>query len=98
LVSRGIIAPYILWDDAPVDYTANQALAANAAALKDGGALKKAKEFLRELLADGPVAASDGAEGAQAHGISTRTLERARRELGVKVEKVGFEGGWSWKL
>ncbi len=98
LVSQDIIAPYIQWDDAPVDVTANQALAANAAALRDGGALEEAREFLRELLANGPVAASDGVEGARAHGISTRTLERARRELGVKVEKSGFEGGWSWKL
>ena len=94
----GIIAPHILWDDAPVDVTASQAIAANAAALKDGGAIGKAKEFLRELLADGPVDADEGEEAAKANSISSRTLDRARTDLGVKAEKDGFEGGWRWHL
>jgi putative DNA primase/helicase len=98
LVSKGIVAPYILWDDAPVDLTANQALAANAAALKDGGALNKAKQFLRELLANGPVDAKDGEEAAKANGISDRTLDRARTDLGVKAEKDGYQGAWRWHL
>jgi hypothetical protein len=97
-VSKGIVAPYILWDDAPVDLTANQALAANAAALKDGGALNKAKQFLRELLANGPVDAKDGEEAAKANGISDRTLDRARTDLGVKAEKDGYQGAWRWHL
>jgi putative DNA primase/helicase len=94
LVTRGIMAPYILWDDAPVDVTANQALAASAAALKDGGALRNAKEFLRELLANGPIDAKHGEEAAKANGISERTLNRAKSDLGVKARKSEFEGGW----
>ena len=53
--TSGGIAPHVLWDDAPVDLTANQALAAASSALKDGGAMERAKEFLREFLADGPA-------------------------------------------
>jgi len=98
LVTHGIVAPYIAWDDAPVDYTANQALAANATALKDSGALGRAKEYLRELLANGPVDAKDAKERAEANDISERTLKRAKADLGVKVEKDGFDGGWTWKL
>ena len=93
IVSGDIIAPYILWDDTPVDYTANQAIAANAAALRDGGA-----QFLRELLTDGPVSAKDAEEAADQNGITERTLRRAKLALGVKAEKDGYEGGWVWKL
>jgi len=78
--------------------TADQAMAAAAQALKDGGALQDAKEFLREVLANEPVAANEVEEAAKANGISERTLRRGRKELGVKVTKAGFEGGWQWAL
>ncbi|MGC2410631.1 MAG: AAA family ATPase [Methyloceanibacter sp.] len=97
-VTNGIIAPHILWDDAPVDVTVDQAIAAANAVMKDGGLLKQAKDLLRELLAKGPVASTEGEEAAKAHGISTRTLDRARKELGVKSTKDGFDGGWTWTL
>jgi hypothetical protein len=98
LVSNGIIAPHVIWDDAPVDMTANEALAAASAALKDGGAVERAKDFLRGLLASGPVDANEGEEAAKAHGISARTLDRARSALGVKANKDGYQGAWCWKL
>jgi len=97
-ITGGINAPHILWDDAPVDLTANQALAAAGSALKDGGAMEKAKEFLREFLADGPASADDGEEAAEKNGIKSRTLDRARSALGVKAKKDGFQGEWRWHL
>jgi putative DNA primase/helicase len=78
--------------------TADQAIAAANAALKDGGSLKEAKDYLRDLLANGPIAATDGEEGAKANGISKRTLARAKKELGVKSEKEGYQGEWCWTL
>jgi hypothetical protein len=96
-ITNRIIAPHVLWSDAPVDYTADQALAANAAAMKEHRSdLNEAKEFLRELLKDGPVGAADGKEAAEAEGISERTLARAKKALGVKSEKGEFRGGWQW--
>ena len=93
----GITAPYILWDDAPVDVTANEALA--AAARKDSGKeLERAKEFLQDLLRDGPKDAKDGEEAATANGFSHSTLKRAKRELGMKARKKDFEEGWEWLL
>jgi len=97
-VGNNIIAPCILWDDAPVDVTADQAIAAAHAALKDGGSLKDAKSFLRDLLALGSISSKEAEEAAEANGISSRTLKRAKKELGVKSEKGGFEGGWQWTL
>lgn len=58
----------------------------------------EAKDFLREVLADGPVAATEVKRQAKAAGIAERTLFRARAELGVKPEKTGFREGWMWSL
>jgi putative DNA primase/helicase len=96
-ISRGITAPLVVWDDAPVDYTADQALAAHSGALRNGGSLKEAINFLEEPLSQGPIPAKDGEKAAAANGISRRTLERARKGLGVKAEKTAFESGWLWR-
>ena len=77
-----------------MDVTADQALAAAGADLKDPGAKKRALEFLQEILANGPVNAKE----AEANGISERTLRRARMTLGIKVAKDGYQGPWMWKL
>ena len=99
IVAENIIAPYIIWDDAPVDMTADQAIvAAYKHAKDDRRTLKQAKEFLSDLLADGPVAATEGEEAAEKEGFSKITLKRARKALGVKSEKGGFDEGWIWSL
>ena len=99
IVAENISAPYIIWDDAPVDMTADQAIVAAAKHAKEGGrSLKEAIEFLRELLANGPVGATDAEEAATKEGISSRTLRRARKELGIVPQKGDFVGGWSWSL
>jgi hypothetical protein len=60
--------------------------------------MERAKEFLRDFLADGPASADDGEEAAEANGIKIRTLDRARSALGVKAVKDGFQGAWRWHL
>ncbi len=62
-----------------------------------------AESFLRELLADGPVAAKEALAEARAACISERTLNRAKAALGVKTERegeAGRRGGgtWYWRL
>ena len=95
-ISNGIVAPYVTWSDEPVDVTADQALAAASAEIKDPRAMKRTKEFLLDLLKDGTVDAKDGEEAAEAEGISERTLKRAWAKLGIKSTKTGFDGGWQW--
>lgn len=58
----------------------------------------EASDFLREILAPGPVAASEVLRRAEERGIATRTIDRAKRELGVLVRKVGMLEGWTWEL
>jgi hypothetical protein len=82
-----------------VDVTADQAIAAASAALKEGDALSEAKGFLREILAAGPKPMKDVEDAAiNGHLISARTLRRAAEGLKVKRYKAGLDGGWKWEL
>ena len=61
----------------------------------------EAVEWLRDLLADGPVAAKDVRRQAQADGISNRTLDRAKVTLQAISEPSRDESnisGWTWRL
>src|SRR5262249_7965080 len=46
-----------------------------------------AAEFLRRLLADGPVSAKQISADATANGISRSTLFRAKSDLGIKADR-----------
>ncbi len=79
------------------------ALLAGPADEEERDALTEAKEFLGEALAGGPIPAREVQEEAQAAGIAKRTLDRARKALGVEVRrqgKAGRRGGgtWYWSL
>jgi hypothetical protein len=99
-ISYGIIAPYVQWDDAPVDVTADQAIAQAAATRRGGSSLAEAKDFLRDLLDDGPVDAKSVLEDAKKNGISERTLDRAKSDLKIKSAKDegSLDGIWKWRL
>ena len=91
-----INAPFVVWHPNHVDITANEAMAAVG-----GGhaARREAKEFLLDRLKAGPVKSEDLIEEAkQAEGISEITLRRAKKDLGIKSRKGGFDGAWMWEL
>ena len=97
--NKDIKTSRVAWDDIPVTISADGALAKAGGTNKERGyAVKDAKKFLQEKLANGPVPTADVEDEAKALGISVRTLNRARSELGVKAVKHGFEGGWHLKL
>lgn len=60
-------------------------------------ALMEAKVFLQEMLADGPMAATEVESEARGAGISKATLRRAREGLGVRPRK-GDGGAFYWRL
>lgn len=67
----------------------------------DTGPRDEAVSFLSELLADGPVSAKAGKAEAAEAGVAPRTLDRAKKSLGVrsvKVGKPGEPGRWMWTL
>jgi hypothetical protein len=97
-----IIAPHIIWGTDHVDVTATEAMQA-ATESSSPSRRDKAKEFLLDMLADGPVPSDDIKDAARENGISKNTLYRAQGELKVKAVKDGpkndkGESTWRWHL
>lgn len=81
------------------DQTARTLLAAPTDG-EEKTAVDEAKEFLRDILADGPVEAKQVKAEARDAGISDISLRRAKSVLGVVAVKDGFgnAGKWLWQL
>jgi hypothetical protein len=79
--------------------TAADLLAAETAA-DERAADEQARTFLRELLADGPLAARKVVEDWRKAGISEITPRPAKAREGVGVRKIGFQDGskWLWSI
>ena len=71
---------------------------------EDRSALEEAKDFLRDVLANGAIAARDVQKQADQAGIQRRTLRRAKDSLSIQTFKRGGffakDKGqqWSWQL
>jgi putative DNA primase/helicase len=97
---KEIWASHILWEDNPVETTADEAVAASApGAAQAGNAREEAADFLRQTLRGGPVPSAHIWDAAKANGIAHRTLKRAKTELGIKARHhPDLDGGWEWVL
>jgi hypothetical protein len=90
----GVFASRVLWSGA-IAGTARELLRqAEVDAEGDSGG---SRQFLRQLLAEGPMRAVDVFREAEAHGYNKRQMQRARKRLGIKSEKAGMRGGWTWR-
>ena len=91
-----IEAPFIVWHPQHVEITANEAMAAA------GGhtAKREAREFLLVRLEGGAVKQDELVDEAKQEGIAKRTLDRAKKEMGVKSwkERGKSDGAWFWEL
>ena len=65
-------------------------------AKEDKSRIEEAAEFLYEILAEGKIPATEAIELAEEAGISKRTLDRARKSIGVKAKKA--DGHWIWVM
>ncbi|MGE4172605.1 MAG: AAA family ATPase [Methylocystis sp.] len=98
-----IIASIAIFGEA-IEGTARDMLAAaEAESSEDKGAFGEAEDFLKEQLADGPAATKELRSAAEAHAIAWRTVERAKKTLGVEATRIGEEGvrgggRWMWRL
>ena len=95
---NGVFTSEILWGDA-VEGSARELLA-TAETSDDGekSAIEEAKEFLRTELVMGPVSVNKIFSEAKANGLSERTLKRAKKDLGIKSDKGGYDSGWQWEM
>jgi len=93
-VVPGIQSSRLIFDDAPVDHSFQEALAGNRGG---GDRVSEAREWLEDLLSDGPMTVTDIRGQAKADDISWRTVERAKGALGIKArKKPGPSGKWFW--
>ena len=96
---KGIVASAVAWESSPVDISADAALQAADAQVSGGtSAVAEAEEFLRDILAAGPIPQKEVKDAAGGHGLAWRTVQRAKARLRVRATKDGMDGGWSWSL
>jgi putative DNA primase/helicase len=90
-----IIASFAVFGEA-IEGTARDMLAAaEAESSEDKGAFGEAEDFLKEQLAEGPVLTTELRSAAAAHAIGWRTVESAKKALGV--EAFRHDNKWSWR-
>jgi putative DNA primase/helicase len=106
-IAPGIVASAVAWDSSPVTTTADQAM--GAIGTEGQTATDDAVEFLRGVLAHGPVAAKDIERLAVEAGLlgegkpigQCKAFRLARLELGidpVRTGGLGAGGQWVWNL
>lgn len=99
IASNSDAVPYLLWDNVPHHVDANEVLGTNAKDRKEhSNRQREAEQWLRELLAGGPLSAAQVQAKAQSAGISWGTLHRAKQSVGVRPIKEGMTGGWLWAM
>jgi hypothetical protein len=88
--------PHVKWGGVS-GHTANALVSPTT---EDTSALGEAVAFLRERLADGPVAATTVQTDAKHERHAAKTLRRAQGQLGIKPYKIGGQmgGPWMWRL
>jgi putative DNA primase/helicase len=100
VLDSGIVASRLVWDSKPVTVSADEALAAEAEG-KQQTALTKGIEFLKGLLAKGPVPHKQVKENVEAAGFSWATIKRAKQAAGIDHFREGGladKGEWLWRL
>jgi hypothetical protein len=89
----------VQWIAEPVTATLDEIMAAEVRPDGRRSEIDRAKEFLNECLAGGPVEATEVQFQAEQAGISKRTLDRAKRQLSIQSRKGKRDDGsahWVW--
>ena len=94
--SREIGTSGIVWQGEDPTATAAKVLAGR----QEPSRLAEAIDFLRDVLADGPLPTSQVKALAADEDITERTLKRAKKKLGIESKRKGFGPGSSvhWSL
>jgi len=86
--------PTVEWDSTPCSFSAQDILDREDARGREPSSLDRAVAWLREALADGPVASKELQKRSEAEGISAKTFERARERLAVHSVRDGHTRTW----
>jgi len=97
-IAGGIEATHAVWAGA-IEGTAREILGDVEHDDSEGGGERlDAEQFLRDLLADGPLPTRQIKADADGAGYSWATVRRAQKALGVAAIKGGMKEGWTWRL
>jgi hypothetical protein len=95
-IEAQICVPHLAWEPGAVALAADEVL--GSIEVHDQKDRREAKAWLKELLADGPVAVKKIQQEAKAAGLSWITVRRAKDTLRVVANKSAYRGGWEWQL
>jgi hypothetical protein len=90
--------PVVRWESQPVVQTADDAMGNQKA---DGNTKRAAKNWLEDVLANGPVPVLEVQDQAEAEMIGDKALRGAKEALKVHAKRVGGlanQGYWTWQL
>jgi len=99
LVDAGGGTPCLRWSADPITVNVDEALARPRGTPGPTPAARdEAADWLRGILAGGPVAVALLREEGDAAGFTYATLRRAKETIGARSVKLGMGGGWAWGL
>ena len=101
-----LVAPCIAWSSQRVGITATEALAAAIGGNDEPTATDDAVDFLRKVLAEGPLPVKDIERQAVEAALlgegkpigQSKPFRNARQALGIITDKTGMREGWTWAL
>ena len=97
-IAGGIEATHAVWEGV-IDGTAREILGdVEHDDSEGGGERMDAEQFLRDILADGPLPTRQVKADADGAGYSWATVRRAQKSLGITAVKGGMKEGWTWRL
>ncbi|MBL4591798.1 MAG: AAA family ATPase [Phycisphaerales bacterium] len=87
----------VQWEANPVNITASEVLAKSSGRNNAGD---EAGDWLRDVLSNGPMPVGELKSMAEQDGLAWRTIERAKKRIGVKATREGFSSGgrWMWAM
>jgi len=88
----------VRWGD-HCDTTAGD-LCASGSDGRKGGKADEAKSIIEDMLAHGPAPSADVLKACLNAGVSERTYNRVKKDMGVRAQRMGFgdEGEWTLSL
>ena len=97
-IAVGIEMTHAVWEGI-IEGTAREILGDVKHADSEGGDERlDVEQFLRGLLADGPLPTRQIKADADGAGYAWATVRRAQKSLGIMVIKGGMKEGWTWRL
>ena len=88
----------VMWEKDKITINADEAFSQGARDYSEHATIEEAKDFLREMLANGGIKTKDVMKEAKGAGISEATLRRAKTDLKIRAVQDDFHGPWHWRL